>query len=191
MSLTRTLAGFTLAAVAVACVRLPEPPPDGVAYDILCPVTGTVSFTNDWHAPRSGGTLHEGNDIMAPRLTPSVAVVDGEIRWAVGDKSGYAVWLEDEDGNEYFYAHFAAWAHADAAVGSKRDVVAGEVIGYVGDTGNAAGTPHLHFEIHPDGGEPVNPYPSLYAECTDRTGTHGATGRGSDVASTSDDRFER
>jgi murein DD-endopeptidase MepM/ murein hydrolase activator NlpD len=168
MSPTRILATVAVAVAAVACMT-PPPPPDGVAYEILCPVTGTVSFTNDWHAPRSGGTLHEGNDIMAPRGTPSVAVVDGEIRWAVGTKSGYAIWLIGEDDNEYFYAHYDAWAHTGAAVGKHRDVVAGEVIGYVGDTGNATGTPHVHFEIHPDGDSPVNPYPSLYAACTNRT----------------------
>lgn len=171
MSPIRRVVPLVLAACAVlaaACVKVPLPPPDGVAYDILCPVTGTVTFTNDWQAPRSGGTLHEGTDVIAPRGTPSVAVVDGEIKWAVGAKSGYAIWLEDEDGNEYFYAHFDSWAHTDAAVGAKRDVLAGEVIGYVGDTGNALGWPHLHFEIHPDGGPPVNPYPSIYAECTDR-----------------------
>ena len=154
---------------AAACIKVPMPPPGGTAYDILCPVVGTVTFTNDWHAPRSGGTLHEGTDLMAPRGTPSVAVADGKIRWAVGAKSGYAIWLEDEDDNEYFYAHFDSWAHPDAAVGSKRDVVAGEVIGYIGDTGNAVGTPHVHFEIHPDGKDAVNPYPTMYAECTDRT----------------------
>ncbi len=171
MSPIRRSAPLALAAFVVltaACVKLP--PPDGVAYDILCPVTGTVTFTNDWHAPRSGGTVHEGTDVLAPRGRPSVAVVDGEIKWAVGAKSGYAIWLESEDGNEYFYAHFDAWAHTGAAVGAKRGVVAGEVIGYVGDTGNATGTPHLHFEIHPGGGPPVNPYPSIYVECTNRTG---------------------
>jgi murein DD-endopeptidase MepM/ murein hydrolase activator NlpD len=169
MSPTRILTALVVAAAAAACVNVPEPPPPGAAYDILCPVTGTVTFTNDWHAPRSGGTLHEGTDIMAPRGRPSVAVVDGKITWAVGAKSGNAIWLEDEDGNEFFYAHFASWAHKGAAAGKQRNVVAGEVIGYVGDTGNALGTPHLHFEIHPGGGAAVNPYPSLYAECTDRT----------------------
>jgi murein DD-endopeptidase MepM/ murein hydrolase activator NlpD len=128
-----------------------------------------VSFTNDWQAPRSDSTFHEGNDIFAPRWTASVAVVDGEIKWGYGAKSGYAVWLDGDDGNEYFYAHFEYWAHVDSAVGQKRDVVAGEVVGWVGDTGNALGNgTHLHFEIHPDGEKPVNPYPSLYAECTDR-----------------------
>jgi murein DD-endopeptidase MepM/ murein hydrolase activator NlpD len=169
MSPTRILTALVVAAAAAACVQVPEPPPAGTAYDILCPVTGTVTFTNDWQAPRSGGTRHEGTDVMAPRGRPSVAVVDGEITWAVGAKSGYAIWLEDDDGNEFFYAHFNSWAHKAAAVGKHRDVVAGQIIGYVGDTGNALGTPHLHFEIHPDGGPAVNPYPSLYAECTDRT----------------------
>jgi murein DD-endopeptidase MepM/ murein hydrolase activator NlpD len=159
--LVALLAGITTLA---ACTATPKPaPPEGTVYPILCPVTGTVSFSNDWGAPRSGGTVHEGNDVAAPRGTPSVAVVAGEIRQAVGIKSGYAVWLEGDDGNDYFYAHFDAWHGAD------RDVSAGEVIGYVGDTGNATGFPHTHFEIHPDGEDPVNPYASLVAACTDRT----------------------
>jgi len=161
-----------MAVVTVAaCTPLPPlPPPEGASHSIQCPVTGRVSFTNDWHAPRAGGLLHEGNDVFAPSGTPNVAVVSGVANWRVGARSGKAVWLDGDDGNEYFYAHFDSWAHAGAAVGDDRNVVAGEVIGYVGDTGNALGTPHLHFEIHPDGGGPVNPYPSLYAECTDRTG---------------------
>jgi peptidoglycan LD-endopeptidase LytH len=169
----RILAALIVAGLAAACVTVPEPPPDGAAYDILCPVKGTVSFTNDWGAPRSGGTVHEGNDIFAPEGTASVAVVDGEITWTYGAKSGYAVWLEGKDGHEYFYAHFASWAHANATLGGKRQVVAGETVGRVGSTGNAT-VSHLHFEIHPNGGSPVNPYPSLYAACTNRSATSAA-----------------
>jgi len=158
------VAGLLVVAALAACTATPEPPPpDGTVYPILCPVTGTVSFTNDWGAPRSGGTVHEGTDIAAPRATPSVAVVAGTIRLAYGIKSGYAIWLEGDDGNDYFYAHFDAWE------GTDRRVVAGERIGYVGDTGNATGFPHTHFEVHPDGDEPVNPYASLVAACADRT----------------------
>ena len=153
----RILALVMLAGLAAACTKLAPIPPDGTAYDILCPVMGRVSFANDWHAPRSGGTVHEGNDIFAPIWTPSVAVVAGRITWTYGEKSGYAIWLDGKDGNKYFYAHFAGWVHPDARVGGKRDVAAGEIIAWVGGTGNANGVSHLHFEIHPNGGAPVNP----------------------------------
>ena len=191
LKLNRTLATTMLAGLAAACTSFPAAPPEGTAYDILCPVTGKVSFSNDWQAPRSAGTFHEGNDIFAPMWTPSVAVVAGKITWTYGEKSGYAIWLNGKDGNKYFYAHFQGWVHSDAAVGGKRDVAAGEIIAWVGGTGNANGVSHLHFEIHPDGGEPVNPYPSLVAECTDRTGTTAAHDQGgADVSSSVDDGLE-
>jgi peptidoglycan LD-endopeptidase LytH len=183
MPAIRILAALLVATAAAGCAQLGAPP-DGTAYDILCPVTGTVSFSNDWGAPRSGGTVHEGNDIFAPMWTPSVAVVAGKITWAYGAKSGYAIWLDGKDGNKYFYAHFAGWVHGDATVGGKRDVAAGEIIAWVGGTGNANGVSHLHFEIHPNGGAPVNPYPTLYAECTNRTSPAAAHDHGAgDVSS--------
>ena len=78
-----------------------------------------------------------------------------------GTLGGIKLWVNGESGNEYYYAHLAAYA-ADVRDGKK--VRAGEVIGYVGDTGNAKGTsPHLHFEIHPDGAGPANPFPLLKA----------------------------
>jgi murein DD-endopeptidase MepM/ murein hydrolase activator NlpD len=154
-----------LAAVAVvglaACRPAPAPAPARGA--IKCPVTGPVSFTDDWHAPRAGGKLHEGNDVLAPRGTPSVAVVSGTVRHRHGPVSGLAVWLDGDDGTQYFYAHFMLWRTGE------RRVKAGETIGAVGNAGDAGGGPtHVHFEIHPGGGTPVNPYPSLVVACTNR-----------------------
>ena len=127
---------------------------------ITCPVTGNVRFTDDWHAPRAGGLLHEGNDIIAPRGTWNVAAADGRTRISQGARQGNGLWLTANDGTEYFYAHF------DAYWGGARDVVAGELIGFTGDTGDAQGTtPHTHFEIHPNGGPAVNPYPTLVRSC--------------------------
>jgi len=148
------------AALVAACTPAPSPDP---FFTIRCPVTGTVSFSNDWHAPRAGGRLHEGNDIMAPRNTPVVAVVDGTFRQSLGTLQGNGAWVQGESGNTFFYAHF------DHYNGNNRRVKAGDVIGFVGNTGDAAGGPtHTHFEIHPGGGAAVNPYRSLTAACTNR-----------------------
>lgn len=126
----------------------------------VCPVAGPVVFTNDWGAPRSGGRTHKGNDMFAMMGTPDVAVVDGYLRHHSGGLGGIGVVLEGDDNVSYYYAHLAR------IEGPERRVHRGEVIGYVGDTGNAAGgPPHTHFEIWPGGGEPVNPYPTIRVLC--------------------------
>lgn len=124
----------------------------------LCPVEGGTFF-NDWGFPRSGGRFHEGNDIFAPRGTPIVAPVSGTLRQVVGNIGGYQFNLEGDDGNLYIGSHMDRFAKDGS-------VQAGDVIGYVGDSGNAIGSrPHLHFEIHADGENPVNPYPTLIDAC--------------------------
>jgi murein DD-endopeptidase MepM/ murein hydrolase activator NlpD len=126
----------------------------------VCPVAGPVVFTNDWGAPRSGGRTHKGNDMFASIGTPDVAVVDGYLRYNIGGLGGIGVVLEGDDGNSYYYAHLSR------IEGPERRVHRAEVIGYVGDTGNAAGgPPHTHFEIWPGGGAPVNPYPTIRVLC--------------------------
>ncbi len=146
-----------------ACVPPdPLPPGSNPSPGMTCPVTGSISFSNDWHATR-GSSFHEGNDIFAPRGRPNVAAVNGVIdqrEW--GSRQGWAVWLHGDDGLLYFYAHLDAFAGADG-----RRVSAGEVIGYTGNTGDAQWTAtHTHFEIRVDWSTPVNPYPALVAACT-------------------------
>ncbi|MGE3619475.1 MAG: LysM peptidoglycan-binding domain-containing protein [Acidimicrobiia bacterium] len=125
---------------------------------VLCPVPGG-SFMNDFGFPRSGGRFHEGNDVFAPRGTPVLAPVSGVVQQLTGKLGGNQVKLMGDDGVGYYGTHMDKF-------GKSGRVQAGEVIGYVGNTGNAIGGPtHLHFEVHPGGGAAVNPYPILSRAC--------------------------
>ena len=123
---------------------------------ILCPMNG-AAYGDSWGAPRSGGRSHEGVDMLAPSGTPIYAVVSGGVNFRQNRLGGNAVSLVGDNGNRYYYAHLASYE------GVSRRVNQGDVIGYNGDTGNATGTPHLHFEVHPGGGLAVNPTPSVRA----------------------------
>lgn len=144
----------------------PPPPPPPTAPPVVagggmvCPVQGAVSFTDTWGAARSGGRSHQGVDMLAAPGTPTVAPVSGRLEHHSSDLGGLAWYVHGDDGTTYYGAHLS-----DFAGGSGAWVAAGTVIGYVGDSGNAAGTPHLHFEIHPGGGAAVNPYPQTEAAC--------------------------
>jgi murein DD-endopeptidase MepM/ murein hydrolase activator NlpD len=122
------------------------------------PVAGLAYWTDDWHACRDGcSRLHEGLDIFAQTGTPLVASADGFIsQKLVGDLSGISVEITDDAGVQYFYAHMSAWADG-IQVGQR--VTTGQLLGYVGNTGNAITTPpHVHYEIQP-GGIPAPPKP--------------------------------
>jgi murein DD-endopeptidase MepM/ murein hydrolase activator NlpD len=138
--------------------------PEGYVF----PVYGPSSFTDTFGSPRAGVGWHHGEDIFAPLGAPLLAVADGTI-FSVGwnELGGYRLWLRDHQGNQFYYAHLSAFS--PLAVDG-REVRAGAVIGFVGNTGDAQSTPyHLHFEIHPVGLLPmgydgvVNSFPYLSA----------------------------
>jgi murein DD-endopeptidase MepM/ murein hydrolase activator NlpD len=139
------------------------PPASGTVSIAQFPVQGQCWFADTWGAPRMGGRSHEGVDIIAKSGLNLYAVDDGTLTKQVWDSpgslSGNGWRLQRADGTYFFYAHLSAFAPG-LKVGST--VKAGQIIGYVGKTGNA-GSPHLHFEVHPKGGSAVNPYPTVKA----------------------------
>lgn len=138
----------------------PSTPPDPAPATggKACPVNGPVSFIDSWGAPRDGHT-HVGVDMMADYGTPLVAIVSGTVSSGVSDTGGNMIFLTGDDGNSYWYLH-----NQENLVTSGH-VSVGQQIATVGDTGNAVGIPHVHFEYHPGGGGPVNPYPLVAAIC--------------------------
>jgi murein DD-endopeptidase MepM/ murein hydrolase activator NlpD len=141
--------------------------PDITGRGYVFPVYGPSSYSDDFAAPRADTIWHHGNDVFASTGSPVLAVTDGEL-FLVGWNTlgGHRLWLRDGAGNEYYYAHLSAYS--PLAVNGAR-VRAGDVIGFVGESGAAGGVPHLHFEIHPsallglgyDG--VINPYTYLLA----------------------------
>jgi murein DD-endopeptidase MepM/ murein hydrolase activator NlpD len=135
-----------------------------VIHGFVFPVGDPHTFGDSFGAPRMMGTgyehAHQGTDIMAPFGTPLLACERGLVTQMGTDVlGGTKLWLKGESGTYYYYAHLSAFAEG-LEEGSV--VEAGDIVGLVGDTGNAkGGAPHLHFEIHPDGGMAVNPYPLL------------------------------
>jgi murein DD-endopeptidase MepM/ murein hydrolase activator NlpD len=169
-----------------------------VVVPILFPLENRIPFTDTFGAARSGGRTHAGNDIMAPKMTPVLAVVDGKLDWmnTTGKLSSYNslpyynILLRGDDGNDYFYIHLnndtpgtddgqggMQYAYAPGLTNGSK-VQKGQLIGYVGDSGNAEDCgSQLHFEIHVGGyvaaGEgqsrtpsSIDPYPSLMAAPT-------------------------
>jgi murein DD-endopeptidase MepM/ murein hydrolase activator NlpD len=127
---------------------------------MICPVAGPNHFTDTWGAARSGGRSHKGVDMLAARGTPTVAPFGGRVVHRGSSLGGLSWYVYADNGNMYYGTHLQGYANVGLP-----HVEAGTVIGYVGDTGNARGTPHLHFEVHPGGGAAVNPYSYVRQVC--------------------------
>lgn len=151
-------------AALAAANRLPagSRPPVGATIQVpgswKCPVPG-ATFVDDYGVDRPGGRVHEGNDMFAARGTAVRAPVGGRVEPYDNSLGGTAIRLYGNDGNRYYFAHLERY-------GATGTVAAGTTIGYVGNSGDAAGGPtHLHFEAHPNGGDAVDPFPTITLAC--------------------------
>jgi murein DD-endopeptidase MepM/ murein hydrolase activator NlpD len=139
-----------------------------VIHGFVFPVASPHAFGDTFGDPRMPGTElehpHMGADIAAAEGTELYACERGVIMFLTsGGLGGTGIFLKGESGTVYYYAHLSRYADELAA---GKVIKAGEVVGYVGSTGNASTGPHLHFEVHPNGGEAINPYPILLAADT-------------------------
>lgn len=148
-----------------AALRLYAVGVTGVPVGFRFPVAAKHAFGDSWGAPRMVGTKfqhsHEGTDVFAAFGSPLVAVEDGIVQKVGKDTlGGMKLWLVgSHSGNRYYYAHLSAFS---PGLVDGTYVTAGQIVGQVGDSGNAkGGAAHLHFEIHPNGYAAVNPYPLL------------------------------
>jgi len=125
---------------------------------LVCPLPGSA-FSDSWGAPRSGGRTHQGTDMMAPYGAPNYAVIGGSVSTSQSSGGGNTITIAGNDGNAYLYLHLQTFVVSGGSVSQ------GQLVATTGDTGNATGVPHTHFEIHPGGGAAINPYPTLASIC--------------------------
>lgn len=170
------IAGLAIFAYFLSSSSLIEPPnstPEKIPEIIIkeghtfpIPSNFKYFYRDSWGDCRGGSTRkHKGTDIMAALGTPAVAVADGVIGYVKmngeKDNGGNILTIKANDGNVYYYMHMDT-----ISVQAGQKVKAGDNVGTVGNSGNAQiGAEHIHFEIHPDGGAAVNPYP--YLKCWD------------------------
>jgi len=178
--LAALLAAASAATPASAAVVAPDA--GEAVRQIVFPVAGRTTYSDTFGACRSGCSRgHEGTDIMAAQLTPLVAARDATVKWLKdtatpdGSQGNYVI-LEDAEGWEYWYVHLnndspgtddganpKEWIFGPGITPGAK-VEAGQLVGFVGDSGNAEGTPtHVHFEIHKPDDSVINPYKSLQA----------------------------
>jgi len=141
----------------------PGGPAGRIVGNIACPVGGNPQYRDTWGAPRSGGRSHKGTDIMEARGVPIHAYENGVIiRKTGGGLGGTSLYLRGDSGNVYYYTHLSGYV---SGIEAGIPVTVGQHIAFNGDTGNARGIPHLHFEVKPGGGGSVNPYPYVLEAC--------------------------
>jgi hypothetical protein len=159
-----------VAGTAAAYAAMSGPPPEHIIF----PVVGPVKYTNDFGSARGQGA-HQGNDLMAAKRSPAVAAESGKVKyWTTSGAAGCMLYLYGDSGTTYYYIHLnndltlrndnrgKCVKGVAYAVKSGAKVAAGQQIAYVGDSGDAnGGSSHLHFELHPNGGRAVSPYPWL------------------------------
>ena len=170
-----TARGLILAgavAIAVGLAGGVSAAPSGSVPRLIFPVLGDVKFTDDFGDFRPQGP-HEGNDLLAAKRSIAVAAEPGKIKfWTTSSSAGCMLYLYGKSGTTYLYIHLNNDVTKDDdnrgkcvpgtayAKGLKdgAHVVAGQSVGYVGDSGDAeGGDPHLHFEVHPNDGDPTDP----------------------------------
>ena len=165
---------LAVAALLFGLLPVPQVRAD-ITRHITFPIIGSATFSNDWGAARVGHT-HQGNDVFGIKGQPLVAAVDGVVQWVETPERGQGLGFSivDADGYAYWYIHVnndtpgtddglsrGIFAYAPDLF-SGNPVVAGQLLGWLGDSGNAESThPHLHFEVHPPGGTAINPFNSL------------------------------
>ena len=157
---TTTEAGSTTTTTAAPTTTTTTlPPQPGVR---VCPVDGAVTFRDSWGEPRPGGRTHAGTDMMAATGTPLVAIEDGYI-WYMSwhYAGGNGLYIQGDSGDRWYYAHLDSYA---SGISTGVSVSAGQLVGYVGETGNAS-VPHLHIGYLPGGASYENPYPIVAAVC--------------------------
>jgi hypothetical protein len=165
-------------ALGLAGAASPAGRAKGAVPTLIFPVAGPTTYTDDFGQARAGGA-HQGNDLLATKKTPVVAVESGKITfWTTSASAGCMLYLHGASGTMYEYIHLnndltkandnrgtcvPGVAYAPGLRNGAK-VSAGQLLGFVGDSGDANGLhAHLHFEVHPGGGAAVSPYPYLQA----------------------------
>jgi murein DD-endopeptidase MepM/ murein hydrolase activator NlpD len=163
LPVTGRIDAATAAALGISAAAPPAAAP-AIAVTLQAkPVQGPCYYGDTWTAARGNGRVHLGVDIAAKEGNQLYAVVSGTVTKiyspATDSLAGNGLRITRADGTYFFYAHLSSLA---PGIGVGTAVSTGQLVGFVGKTGNA-GVPHLHLEVHPGGGSAVNPYPIVKA----------------------------